>query len=58
MRTSTNSKKWCVWDVELEEVSLRENTGLGYSFQYARSLAVAATKKYHRKFTVIEEPED
>lgn len=57
MRTSATNKKWCVWDVELEEVSLRENTGLGYSYQYARSLAAAATKKYQRQFTVIEEPE-
>ena len=52
------AKKWCVYDVELQEVHLRQHQGKGYTYQYARSLATVATKQYHRKFEVTEEPED
>ena len=52
------TKKWCVYDVELQEVYLREHRGLGYSYQYARGLAVTATKRYGRKFEPREEPEE
>ena len=52
------SKKWCIYDEDLNEVFLREHRGFGYSYQYARSLAVQAKKKYGGNYKVIEEPED
>ncbi len=52
------AKKWCVWDVELNEAYLRHHKGDGYEYQYARSLAVTATKRYGRKFEPREEIDD
>ena len=52
------AKKWCVYDVELQEEYLREHRGLGFSYQYARGLAVTATKRYGRKFEAREESKD
>lgn len=52
------AKKWCVYDVELQEEYLREHRGLGFSYQYARGLAVTATKRYGGKFEAREESKD
>lgn len=52
------AKKWCVWDCNLDEVFLRQYSGRGYEYQEARSLAVAACKKYGGKYEPREEPEE
>lgn len=50
--------KWCVWDVELQEVFLREHRGRGFSYQRAKSLATAAHKRDGSKYEARKEPED
>lgn len=52
------AKKWCVWDLDLDEVFLRQHRGNGYGYQYARSLAVAAHKKYGGNYEPRVEPEN
>ena len=52
------AKKWCVYDVELQEEFLREHRGRGFAYQYARGLAVTATKRYDRKFEPRVEEEE
>ena len=52
------AKKWCLWDLDLDEVFLRQHRGNGYGYQYARSLAVAARKKYGGKYEPRVEPEE
>ncbi len=52
------AKKWCVWDLDLDEVFLRQHRGNGYEYQEARSLAVAARKKYGGKYEPRVEPEE
>ena len=49
-------KKWCVWDLDLDEVFLRQHRGNGYGYQYARSLAAAAHKKYGGNYEPRVEP--
>ena len=49
------AKKWCVYDLDLDEEYLVEHRGRGFSYQYARSLAVAAHKKYGGNYEVREE---
>lgn len=44
--------------MELQEEYLREHRGLGFSYQYARGLAVTATKRYGREFEAREESKD
>lgn len=52
------AKKWCVWDCNLDEVFLKQYRGRGYEYQEARSLAVAAHKKYGGKYEPRVEPEE
>ena len=49
------AKKWCVYDLDLDEVFLRKYNGRGYEYQEARSLAITAHKRYGGNYEVRED---
>ena len=50
-------KKWLVWDLDLDEMFLQAHGQKKYSYQYTRSLAIQAKKKYGGNYEVREDIE-
>ena len=48
-------KKWLVWDLDLDEMFLQAHGQKKYSYQYTRSLAIQAHKKYGNNYEVRED---